>query len=165
MQGYIKRTYMRWLPAVVVIVLMLTLGLIWNNFKLENILTYETAVNMLTGSDCHLEQNPCTVKSGEQQLRFWIEDRVQYLKPFIAHMDLNGFADQAIERVQITFVMTGMDMGLNRFVLHRVEQQQLWSGRAMLPVCTSGRQDWQVIVEIITKQKRYTAKLPISVTP
>lgn len=55
-------------------------------------------------------------------------------------------APQARE-LAIEFRMQGMDMGQNRYRLLR-QADGAWTGRVTLPVCVSGRRDWQMIVDV-----------------
>jgi hypothetical protein len=47
--------------------------------------------------------------------------------------------------------MPNMDMGFNRFDL-RQQADETWQGQALLPVCSMGRRDWRVTVEVIGKR-------------
>lgn len=49
--------------------------------------------------------------------------------------------------VAIEFQMQGMDMGPNRYRLVR-QADGSWAGRVTLPVCVSGRRDWQMVVDV-----------------
>jgi len=51
--------------------------------------------------------------------------------------------------------MRGMNMGSN---LYRLQpDSEGYAGRAVLPICTSGRSDWIAEVRIETPHKRYVA--------
>lgn len=49
--------------------------------------------------------------------------------------------------IAVSFSMQGMDMGPNRYRLVR-QSDGSWQGRVTLPVCVSGRHDWQMIVDV-----------------
>jgi len=51
----------------------------------------------------------------------------------------------AVRQVLVQFTMKGMDMGLNRYRLVS-DGAGRWTGKAMLPVCTTGRTDWLATV-------------------
>ena len=58
------------------------------------------------------------------------------LKPF----DLTVQAD-GVKQVYASFVMVGMEMGLNRYRLVAAEND-VWRAKVILPVCVAGRRDW-----------------------
>ncbi len=65
--------------------------------------------------------------------------------PFEVH--LNGFAVKPPPDVQVRFEMPDMDMGLNRYRLQNGGTGR-FTGRAVLPVCTTGRHDWRAVVSV-----------------
>ena len=58
------------------------------------------------------------------------------LKPF----DLTVQAD-GVKQVYASFVMVGMEMGLNRYRLVAADNK-VWRAKVILPVCVAGRRDW-----------------------
>ena len=59
-----------------------------------------------------------------------------------------------------------MNMGVNRFSLRKAEiknQKQKWQGKALLPVCVTGRADWLAELEVVTNQSKYIIAIPLSV--
>ena len=62
--------------------------------------------------------------------------------------------------------MKNMNMGVNRFKLIKPSSKnikKLWTGKALLPVCITGRADWFAELELISKKKKYMISFPISV--
>ncbi len=51
------------------------------------------------------------------------------------------------KKVEARFTMEGMDMGFNIYAL-RADNQGVFRATATLPVCVSGRRDWNVILDI-----------------
>jgi len=69
-----------------------------------------------------------------------------------------------IEKLVLSFRMSGMDMGLNRYRL--VEQPDgAWQAGVTLPVCTSGRTDWFVDLELWTDAGLWRGTLPFTLLP
>ena len=60
------------------------------------------------------------------------------LKPF----DLTVHAD-GVKQVYASFVMVGMEMGLNRYRLVATGNNS-WYAKVILPVCAAGRRDWML---------------------
>ncbi|NJN47486.1 MAG: hypothetical protein HC808_14545 [Candidatus Competibacteraceae bacterium] len=54
-------------------------------------------------------------------------------------------------------------MGLNRLMLEQ-QDPRTWRGQAMLPVCSNGRTDWRITVEI-DDGHRYMSDFFTVVTP
>jgi hypothetical protein len=64
------------------------------------------------------------------------------LHPFLLSVRAPGAHEVSAE-----FVMSGMEMGLNRYRL-MAQQDGLWQARVTLPVCVSGRRDWVLWLEV-----------------
>jgi hypothetical protein len=84
----------------------------------------------------------CVVVLNQRQVQVRTDVAPAPLQPFQVTLR----AEQARE-VFIAFNMQGMEMGPNRY---RLAQQAdgSWLARVTLPVCVSGRRDWQMILEI-----------------
>lgn len=111
---------------------------------------------------CRDGQGICTARNpvfGEMQLRF--PQGAYYMQPFIAEVRLEN--PGVVERVVLDLSMPGMEMGLNRFELRRAGDG-LWRGKLLLPICVTGRVDWQVRVQLDTPGRRYEAQFPLIVS-
>lgn len=51
--------------------------------------------------------------------------------------------------VYASFAMAGMEMGLNRYRLLQ-QADGLWAAQITLPVCARGRNDWTMLLEVLT---------------
>jgi len=71
-------------------------------------------------------------------------------------VELTGVADGGAAP-EAEFSMVSMDMGFNRYRF--VRDHAVWRLRATLPVCVSGRRDWQMTV--LLNGQRY--RLPLQV--
>lgn len=96
---------------------------------------------------------------GELHLRF--PDGAYYLQPFVA--ELEATEGGGIEQVVLDLNMPGMDMGRNRFQLRPVDEAH-WRGTVLLPICVTGRVDWQVTVQMDSAGRRYIARFPLLVS-
>ncbi len=114
-----------------------------------------TSVINFPYSDCQPELRPCSVSLAGRQLRFSLPKQAFYLQVFPVEVSLAGFAGNELEAVSIRFEMPGMNMAGNQVQLS--VNKGLWHGKAMLPVCTSGRSDWQAMVDVKAKGKTYRA--------
>ncbi len=107
-------------------------------------------------TDCQPERTPCSVRLGDRQLRFFLPEKAFYLKAFPVQVWLAGFSGSGVEAVRIRFEMPDMDMGLNQLRLS--VKNGSWQGRAILPVCSSGSNDWLATLDVITGAGVYRAR-------
>lgn len=84
----------------------------------------------------------CITELGGQPVQVRSDVAPASLRPF----EILVQSPQARE-VFIAFKMQGMEMGPNRYRLVR-QADGSWRARVTLPVCVSGRRDWQLILEI-----------------
>ena len=57
-------------------------------------------------------------------------------------------------------------MGVNRFLLKKTNfrnEKQKWQGKALLPICVTGRADWVSELEVVTQKSKYVFSFPIFV--
>jgi len=106
-------------------------------------------------SDCQPELAPCSVSLGDRRIGFFLPKKTVYLQVFPVEISLAGFAGSQPDSVSVRFEMPGMNMAGNQVQLS--VNNGHWRGRAMLPVCTSGRSDWQAVVDVKVKEKTYRA--------
>jgi len=78
------------------------------------------------------------------------------LTPFDVEVITQGF--EAVE-VGITFIMKGMDMGVNAFNLDQ-QSMDSWQARVILPVCSLGRNDWIAEIRFLYRDKVFRLDLP-----
>lgn len=85
---------------------------------------------------------------------------VQALRPFTVRVHTDIAAAQ-IRTFYVAFVMSGMDMGLNRYRL-LPQADGDWLAEATLPICTSGRSDWLARIELYTDTRHWTLSVPFT---
>lgn len=118
-------------------------------------------------ADCNPVGHPCTANDERRRIDLRLDPELRYLKPFPIEVGVRGFGSAAVHAVTVTFNMAGMDMGLNRFRLQPVDASGTaarYQGQGMLPVCVTGRSDWQALVEVRAEDGRYQALFEFSVT-
>ncbi len=125
-------------------------------FANKNI-TEQTATGVINFPypDCRPELAPCSVALGDRQIRFFLPKKAFYLQVFPVEISLAGFVGSQPDAVSVRFEMPGMNMADNQVQLSVNDGR--WRGRAMLPVCISGRSDWQAVVDVKVKEKTYRA--------
>jgi hypothetical protein len=106
---------------------------------------------------CDPAKNTCVAYGEGINLSLSLQGPVRVLKSFLVTVQLESPAVVSpIRRVAVTFSMVGMYMGFNRFSLEQ-RSSKIWQGQAMLPVCSSGRTDWRIAVEV-AGEPAYTAE-------
>jgi hypothetical protein len=110
-------------------------------------------------TDCDSAQRACRARGDGLELELRLGPPVRPMEAFnIQLRKLRGVLVPDTH-VEIQFQMRAMDMGINRYRL-LADADGVWRGRAMLPVCTTGRSDWLARVEIMQNGRRWTAELP-----
>lgn len=116
----------------------------------------QTAVTLQSEPDCDSAQQPCRAHGDDLEISLRLGPPVRPLESF--NIELRGELEAAA-RIDVQFLMRGMDMGLNRYRLGR-DADGVWRGRAVLPVCTTGRSDWYAVIGIEQGGRRWIAELP-----
>jgi len=96
-----------------------------------------------------------------------LEESVSPLRPFPVEVTAHDLPS-AVTAVNVDFIMTGMDMGMNRYRLVEAGDQAgpaRWRGQSTLPVCSASRLDWVAVVTVETADGVYRAHFPFRATP
>lgn len=122
----------------------------------------QPATLLQAAADCDSARQACAARGEDLEFELRLGPSVRPMEAFDVRLrGLRGALD-ADAQISVEFQMRGMDMGLNRYRLEPAADGA-WQGRAMLPVCTTGRSDWIARVEIAQRGRRWTAELPFSV--
>lgn len=121
------------------------------------------AITLKSAQLCNLNQQSCIAGLDNKKIELSLQRPVRYLTKFQAAARVSGFENPGINKVIIDFTMPGMDMGINRFALQETSTPNQWQGTAILPVCITGRMDWQVKVFVATNETDYTATYKLTV--
>lgn len=84
----------------------------------------------------------CATRLHGRDISVGLSGLVQPLKPFQVWVKAAG-----ARKVQARFTMAGMDMGFNLYTL-RVDAAGVFRAGVTLPICVTGRRDWNMTVEI-----------------
>ena len=99
----------------------------------------------------------CSISSPDIDVEVSFETKPRALQPFPVAVKSRGSKD--IKAVTISFSMSGMEMGLNRYALVYATGNE-WRGEVTLPICVSGRTDWVAGIEIFMPARRVVFKVP-----
>lgn len=117
---------------------------------------------LIVATDCNASRSQCLAKNQSLALYLKLGPPVDALEPFNVEVTIAGGEGRGADSVDIEFLMSGMDMGINRYRLEASESD-IWYGRAVLPVCTTGRRDWHAVVNVVAGTKRLQASFPFTV--
>lgn len=122
----------------------------------------ETIPMTVDSEACRDAQGTCRASHpalGELQLHF--PEGAWYMQAFPVELSIDG--KDVVEAVTLDLTMPGMDMGRNRFALQRMPDGS-WQGKVLLPICVTGRVDWQIETQVEIADALYTAVFPLNVT-
>ncbi len=91
----------------------------------------------------------CTASGGALTAAIGLGDSVQPLVAFPVQVRLSGEEATRIKKITVNFTMSNMDMGFNQFTLAQ-GKDKTWQGQAILPMCSMGRREWRVAVEMVS---------------
>lgn len=129
------------------------------NFEEKNIIKIQS-------DNCTIENKECVVELNEFKVKIIFDENIYYLKRFNVSV-LNESSDNIkLKSIQVEFKMNNMNMGVNRFMLKNTgleNNKQVWHGKALLPICVTGRADWLSEFEVETTKNKYLISVPILV--
>ena len=121
----------------------------WYYPHLNHWLQHTPAHAIILNADraCNPVGKLCTASDAALTMTLGLGDSVQPLTAFPVQVDLIGEGADKVKKVTVFFTMLNMNMGFNRFGLSQ-QADKTWRGQALLPVCSMGRRDWRVTVEV-----------------
>ncbi|MCW9023696.1 MAG: hypothetical protein OQK73_03340 [Gammaproteobacteria bacterium] len=144
--------------SITLLIMVVAVGLIAGNTDwLEFNNQPKNTVLFPTSVKCDPNKQICESVQGKNKISFALPQMALYLEPFSVNVNTQGFPAENIESISVNFVMSGMNMGVNQVVLSQTARGR-WNGTMRLPVCVSGRKDWQAEVSVITQANHYLAK-------
>lgn len=143
-------------------------------FSLRSLKVYndnEIKVTSITLENCDAQNEICTFTTQNFTFEISMDKAIYYLKPFTVSMrtsfkNLASKEQASIEAVSIAFKMTNMNMGVNRFQLKQSQfkdNHSVWKAKVILPVCVTGRADWNSELDIVTNEEHYRFVFPLVV--
>ena len=132
--------------------------IVFNNF----INVDEENITEIITSQCEAQNRTCIVTVDDLKIKVLFEKNIYYLKPFSLSLWTESHGDLKVKSVSVDFKMKNMNMGVNRFKLKRNKLAH-WQGKALLPICVTGRADWFSEIDILTSKGRYRFIFPIIV--
>jgi len=112
---------------------------------------------LVSDRQCDITNSDCTSAGEGILLKFGFKERPSALQAFPVQLVIAGLNNPEGVEVRLVFTMKGMDMGEQKQKLSYDKKSNAWLGSAILPLCTSGRSDWHVKVEVMASRKIYLA--------
>ena len=126
------------LVAIIVLLVLSFYPVNIDNEKQENTYTVHPCKTLTIGCKAKLENTEIEIK---------FPGNIIFLKRFPIEVSVPALEKHGVDKVVVDFQMVGMNMGLNIYQLKQSDKDKsLWTGTGVLPVCTTGRSDWQAIV-------------------
>jgi hypothetical protein len=129
-----------WLVRVWPLALTVLIGLVlWADKKgvwrasEEAKVTQVACANLASGCVAHVDG---------REVRFGMTGVPKPLTPFQVWVKADG-----ARKAEVRFTMQGMEMGFNLYTL-RADSQGVLRATVTLPVCVSGRRDWNMILDV-----------------
>lgn len=124
----------------------------------------QEAVLLQVEAGCDSAQRACRARGADLEIEVRLGPPVRPLQTFEIELRSRhgALAEAANAQLDIQFQMRAMDMGLNRYRL-QADADGVWRGRAVLPVCSTGRSNWIAQVDISMDGRRWRAELPFTV--
>ena len=98
---------------------------------------------------CKTLTTGCKAKLQHTEIEIKFPEKIIFLKRFPIEVSEPALKQYEVDKVIVDFQMVGMNMGLNIYQLNQSDKDKsLWTGTGVLPVCTTGRTDWQAIVSL-----------------
>ena len=147
------------------IISLIILVIVFQSSNLRNNIKELTIIKMPI-ENCMPQERICNIKINDIEVSVSFEKEIFYLKPFKVSLFSENKNSNGIDAVYIDFKMRNMDMGVNRFLLSGTDSKnnkQNWQGKALLPICVTGRADWYSELEIIIDKKKYIVSFPLTV--
>lgn len=120
----------------------------------------------ITIKDCEVQKKTCSVNLDGLIAKISFDENIFYLKKFNVSVFVENTNNSIIDSIQLDFKMKGMNMGVNRFKLTETQinnNKSFWRGKALLPVCVTGRADWFSVLEIVFNKQKYIITFPVYV--
>ena len=120
----------------------------------SSLLSSNETVRAAMQANCDLHKSSCTAvfPDGQKATLTMTPNTIPVLKPIQVNLQLEGL--DATD-VQFNIIGLNMDMGVNRNSLSGNEQQsnqqQSFTGKIILPVCSFERMEWEAQAVITTK--------------
>jgi len=108
-------------------------------------------------STCDLLNGSCHIVNRDIEYEIAFDGVPSPLTPFGIRLTA---LDSKISHVGIEFEMEEMDMGNNFYSLEN--KGKFWDAQVLLPVCSLGRNDWLLRVNVVRDEVMYSTELKFS---
>lgn len=108
-------------------------------------------------TSCQLDQGDCSLNIGDHIITVSTEGVIKPLtRFFIVLSDKSSIIDMA----EVSLTMKRMDMGKNNALFNQITAGK-WKTEVVIPICTTGRNDWNLRLKIQSAKKLYQFDLSL----
>ena len=100
-------------------------------------------IQTMTSNPCDPTVETCQAKFNGHTLILVFLDKPSSMTPFRVRLESDS---EQIDNILLDFKMPGMNMGINRY--HLIKENSYWQNQLVLPVCSLGRNDWVLTLEL-----------------
>lgn len=112
-------------------------------------------------ADCDSAQAACAARGAGIAVELSLGPSMQPMQPFAIQLRVVQGQLSTNAQMELQFRMRDMEMGQNRYRLV-ADEQGVWHGTAVLPVCSRGRRDWLAQLAIQDGGRHWSAVLPFT---
>ncbi len=130
-----------------IILLTLAIFVFWLFYSANSRVSEETIDlpdKLISYSTCDPTKKNCPFKDGQSRFILQFSEAPSTLTPFSVSVIAKDIQPKAIA---LSFNMSDMDMGFSHYQLEKDTNN--WQKKIILPVCSLGRNDWQLKVKLI----------------
>lgn len=116
---------------------------------------------LMVAADCDSAQTACAARGAGFAVELSLGPHVRPMQPFAIQLRAMQGQLTSSAQVELQFRMQDMEMGQNHYRLV-ADEQGIWHGTAVLPVCSRGRSDWLAQLAIQDGGRHWLAMLPFT---
>ena len=156
-----NRTTLSIVIALVVIFIMLLVPAFYNDTVKQ-----QQSIEIIQAEVCDTLTTGCSAKIDNLNIEIKFPENIIYLNPFPVEVNFSGKDVPLVDDVKVEFVMIDMNMGTNTYqLIQNNNDNLLWKGKVVLPVCITGRIDWQVYLLVKINEQSYKTGFQFRVIP
>jgi len=132
-----------------VLILVLAIIVVVGNLGYKRWVDHDSSITESELTECRIDQVPCKILFDNGRYLVSSEGEIKPLKKFVIKI---VSSTTELMRAQAIFRMRDMDMGKHIYSFNKTVTGA-WFAEVIIPVCTTGRRDWEIELQLETKFK------------
>jgi len=120
-------------------------------------ISYEK-ISLITNTNCNIIKTICKGYAEELSIGLKFGDMPSGLKAFPITVTIANDTKKNIKTVLVNFTMKNMSMGNHYRTLKKNNETGEWEGQVILPICSTGRRDWRVTIDVVSESVIFSAE-------